>query len=136
MGLRERSKLRPVCVVRKELRTTHNNIIVEREPTVMGIMPLNIGSYLMVHLLERDYRTALHPLDWKSSVSLLIPIPQIFQKTFPVLHICRKVCTLIIPFCVLFEKFAYFFSPSVNWSFCFFNFFLSFKQKNRCIFLL
>ena len=28
------------------------------------------------------------------------------------------------------------YSSSVNWSFCFFNFFLSFKQKNWCIILL
>jgi len=33
--------------------------------------------------LERDLRTALNPPGWKPGVSLLIPIPQTFQKTFP-----------------------------------------------------
>ena len=62
---------------RKKAPLTRVSELMKREPTVMGIISMDTGSHMMVHLVERNHGTAPHPLNWKPSVSLLILIPQI-----------------------------------------------------------
>ena len=81
-GWWERSKSKPsaLCGGGEKGRKPHSPCVselVRREPTVMGIIPMDTGSHMMVHLVERNHGTAPHPLSWKPSVSLLILIPQI-----------------------------------------------------------
>ena len=49
---------------RKKAPLTRVSELMKREPTVMGIISMDTGSHMMVHLVERNHGTAPHPLNW------------------------------------------------------------------------